>query len=63
MSVVLPNRTSVRGGVPVAVLGLGVAVVVVGFIEWRWIALAIDREKNAGAAFDVFWLWLLSLAE
>lgn len=39
------------------------ADVVVAFIDGLSIAIAIDREKNARAAFDVFWLSLLSLTE
>jgi AcrR family transcriptional regulator len=39
------------------------ADVVVAFIDGLAIAIGIDREKNARAAFDVFWLSLLSLTE
>jgi AcrR family transcriptional regulator len=39
------------------------AEVVVAFIDGLAIAIGIDREKNARAAFDVFWLSLLSLTE
>ena len=39
------------------------AEVVVAFIDGLAIAIGIDRDKNARAAFDVFWLSLLSLTE
>jgi hypothetical protein len=39
------------------------ADVVVAFTDGLAIAIGIDPEKNARAAFDVFWLSLLSLAE
>jgi len=39
------------------------ADVVVAFIDGLAIAIGIDRSKNARAAFDVFWLSLLSLTE
>ncbi len=39
------------------------ADVVVAFIDGLAIAIGINREKNARAAFDVFWLSLLSLTE
>ncbi|HMA02814.1 MAG TPA: hypothetical protein VKP02_10665, partial [Gemmatimonadaceae bacterium] len=39
------------------------ADVVVAFIDGLAIAIGIDRGKNARAAFDVFWLSLLSLTE
>jgi hypothetical protein len=39
------------------------ADVVVAFVDGLAIAIGIDREKNARAAFDVFWLSLLSLTE
>jgi hypothetical protein len=37
--------------------------VVVAFIDGLAIAIGIDSERNARAAFDVFWLSLLSLTE
>ena len=48
-----------RPRIPAALL----ADVVVAFIDGLAIAIGIDREKNARAAFDVFWLSLLSLTE
>jgi len=39
------------------------ADVVVAFVDGLAIATGLDEERNARAAFDVFWLSLLSLAE
>ncbi|HET7563352.1 MAG TPA: TetR/AcrR family transcriptional regulator [Gemmatimonadaceae bacterium] len=48
-----------RPRLPAALL----ADVVVAFIDGLAIATALDEERNPRAAFDVFWLSLLSLAE
>lgn len=39
------------------------ADVVVAFVDGLAVATGLDEERNARAAFDVFWLSLLSLAE